>query len=125
MPADSQSSNFQRIQLQAQVALRRIQTEIRNSEGGLVALREREQMLRAFIGGKTRRRAPVPKSGSGQRVDWSAVVSKLPKQFTATDVRKVRGLSNKRPSEIFAAITRWIEAKMAKRKERGLYERVG
>lgn len=58
------------------------------------------------------------------RIDWRAVLSKLPKQFRAADVRKVRGLTEKKSSEIFAAITRWIEAKLVKRKERGVYERV-
>jgi hypothetical protein len=42
----------------------------------------------------------------------------MPKQFKAGDVRKVRGLKDKRASEIFAAITRWIEARSVKRKER-------
>jgi hypothetical protein len=40
------------------------------------------------------------------------------------DIRKLREIKDKRASEIFAAITRWIEAKTVKRKERGLYERV-
>jgi hypothetical protein len=40
------------------------------------------------------------------------------------NIRTVRGLKNKRPSEIFAAITRWMEAGAVKREERGLYERV-
>ena len=48
----------------------------------------------------------------------------LPKQFKASHIRTVRGLKNKRPSEFFAAITRWMEAGAVKRKERGLYERV-
>lgn len=37
---------------------------------------------------------------------------------------KVRGLANKKPSEIFAAITRWIDAKLVRRKERGVYEKI-
>jgi hypothetical protein len=53
------------------------------------------------------------------------VISKLPKQFTAADVRKVRGLAGKKSSEIFAGITRWIDTKLVKRKERGVYERLG
>jgi len=56
---------------------------------------------------------------------WREVLSKLPKQFKAVDLRKVRGLAQKKSSEIFAAITRWIEAKLVKRKNRGVYERVG
>jgi hypothetical protein len=39
-------------------------------------------------------------------------------------VRKVRGLKDKRSSEIFAAITRWIDAGAVKRRGRGTYERV-
>jgi len=34
----------------------------------------------------------------------------MPERFKAGDVRKVRAVQNKRPSEIFAGITRWIEA---------------
>jgi hypothetical protein len=33
-------------------------------------------------------------------------------------------MKDKRSSEVFAAIARWIDAKMVKRKKRGLYERV-
>ncbi|HTW88772.1 MAG TPA: hypothetical protein VMD75_12285 [Candidatus Binataceae bacterium] len=38
-------------------------------------------------------------------------------------MRDVRGLKGKRSSEIFAAITRWIDAGAVKRRERGVYER--
>jgi hypothetical protein len=41
-----------------------------------------------------------------------------------SQIRAVRGLKDKRSSEIFAAITRWMEAGSVKRKKRGLYERV-
>ncbi len=57
------------------------------------------------------------------RINWKAVLQQLPKQFKASDVRGVRGLRGKRPSEIFAAITRWINGGMAKRKSRGIYEK--
>jgi hypothetical protein len=39
-------------------------------------------------------------------------------------VRPVSAVKHKRPSERFAAISRWIDAKMVKRKSRGIYERV-
>jgi hypothetical protein len=65
-------------------------------------------------------------TGSGRRrTDWGAVLAKLPKQFKAADIRKAPGMSERRSGEIFAGITRWIEAKQVKRKERGVYERVG
>jgi hypothetical protein len=53
------------------------------------------------------------------------VLAQLPKQFKAPNVHQVAGLRDKRPSEIFAAITRWVAAGMVKRKARGRYERVG
>ncbi|HUY38213.1 MAG TPA: hypothetical protein VMV13_05250 [Candidatus Binataceae bacterium] len=68
--------------------------------------------------------ASVRRGGGGGRINWREILSQLPKQFKASDVRGVRGLKGKRPSEIFAAITRWIDGGMAKRKARGLYERV-
>ena len=67
--------------------------------------------------------AAAPSVGGG-RINWRTVLQQMPKQFKASDVRGVRGLKGKRPSEIFAAITRWIDAGMAKRKARGVYERV-
>jgi hypothetical protein len=63
-------------------------------------------------------------AGGKARINWSAVLEQLPKQFKAGDIHKLRGLKEKLSSEIFAAITRWIEAGDVKRKERGLYERV-
>jgi hypothetical protein len=58
------------------------------------------------------------------RVNWTNVLEQMPQRFKAGDVRKVRAVQNKRPSEIFAGITRWIEAGSVKRKKRGLYEKV-
>ena len=123
MPSATQASPYLRVRNQAQTALRQVQTEIRAREIELAAQREQEQKLQAFIGGRTN--GATPKHNARQRTDWRAALSKLPKQFTAADVRKVRGLANKPPSEIFAAITRWIEAKLIKRKDRGIYERLG
>jgi hypothetical protein len=53
------------------------------------------------------------------------VLVQLPKQFQASHIRGLRGLKERRSSEIFAAITRWIDSGMAKRKSRGIYERAG
>ena len=57
------------------------------------------------------------------RINWGTVLEELPKQFKASQVRSVRGLKNKRSSEIFAAITRWMEAGSVNGRT-GLYERV-
>jgi hypothetical protein len=58
------------------------------------------------------------------RINWTVVLEQLPKQFKAIDMRKVREVGGKRASELFAAVTRWIEAGLVKRKERGAYERM-
>ena len=63
-------------------------------------------------------------STRGGRIDWRIVLDQLPKQFKAADIHLVRGLKSKRPSEVFAAITRWIQTGLARRKARGLYEKV-
>ncbi|MGD0076667.1 MAG: hypothetical protein ABSD31_20410, partial [Candidatus Binataceae bacterium] len=64
-------------------------------------------------------------SGRSGRINWRTILSDLPKQFKAADIRGIRGLKEKRPSEIFAAVTRWIEGGLVKRKARGVYERLG
>ena len=69
------------------------------------------------------RAAAARGGGSGGRINWRDVLDQLPKQFKASNVRQVRGLKDKRPSEIFAAVTRWVEAGLVKRKTRGLYQK--
>jgi hypothetical protein len=84
--------------------------------------------LSALIGQRgTYGAKPAARGGSGgtARVNWRTVLEQLPKQFRAANVHTVRGLKNKQPSEIFAAITRWTESGAVKRKDRGLYERIG
>src|SRR6266404_8450064 len=117
------SSAFQQVQRQAKKLLVNLRKDIRAMEMKLGRLKQEEVRLGHLIGrsiGGTERN-----SGSMRgRVNWRSVLSSLPKQFKASDVRNVRGLKQKRPSEIFAAITRWIEAGSAKRRSRGVYERV-
>src|SRR5262249_30312915 len=87
----------------------------------LVRLRNEESQLASVAGGgitradglvRTQRRS----AKTGGRIDWRAALERLPKEFKARDVRKLPGLVGKRPSEIFAGITRWIDAKLVKRK---------
>jgi hypothetical protein len=52
------------------------------------------------------------------------VLEKLPRQFRASDIRTVGAVKDKGHSELFSAITRWVEAGTVKRKDRGLYERL-
>jgi hypothetical protein len=120
--AERPSSAFRQVQQQARALLTNLHREIRAKEAELRRLKEEETSLIQLTG-----RVP---SGAGEngasrtRIDWRAVLNQLPKQFNASNIRSVRGLKSKRPSEIFAAITRWIDAGMVKRKSRGVYERV-
>ena len=111
--------------------LAKLRRDIRAKEAELAGLKRDEQTWARLAGrggvGEGAARAPrggVAGRSGGGRINWRNVFAQLPKQFKASNVRQVRGLKDKRPSEIFAAITRWIEAGMAKRKNRGLYEKV-
>ncbi len=117
------ASAFQQVQRQARTLLVNLRKDIRVKESILSKLKEEERRLGSLIGGGGSA-AKAISSGPRGRINWRAVLSALPKQFKAADVRDVRGLKGKRPSEIFAAITRWIDAGAAKRKARGVYERV-
>jgi hypothetical protein len=121
------SSALRRVQGKARQVLKSLAQEIRAKESELGRLLDDAAKLAALAG---QRSAPASRSERGApgkrtgRVNWRAVLEKLPRQFKASQIRTVRGLKNKRSSEIFGAITRWMEAGAVKRKERGLYERV-
>jgi hypothetical protein len=97
----------------------------------LIHLKNQETNLGRLTGAAAERVVAAAKAPSlasngrrGGRVNWRAVLEQLPKQFKALHIRDIRGVKGKRPSEIFAAITRWIEAGSVRRKARGLYERI-
>jgi hypothetical protein len=122
------TSRFGQVQKQAQQLLTNLRKEIRSKEDELRRLKEEDAKLSGFAGvsanggrGAATSRATA---STGARVNWSTVLEQLPSQFKAADLRKLREIADKRSSEIFAAITRWIEAKSVRRKERGVYERV-
>lgn len=123
------TSAFERIQRQARTVLGGLRGQIRARENELLRLKQEEARLSHLLGGggkagQPARAAAAPGDGGGRgRINWREVLKQMPKQFKASDVRRVRGLKSKRPSEIFAAITRWIDAGLAKRKKRGIYER--
>jgi len=125
------TSAFERIQRQARTVLGGLRGQIRAKENELLRLKQEEARLSHLLGGGGRtgqapRAAAAAAAGGGVgrgRINWREVLKQMPKQFKASDVRRVRGLKSKRPSEIFAAVTRWIDAGLAKRKKRGIYER--
>ena len=123
-----ETSAFTQVQTQARELLAKLRTDIRTKDAELRRLRQEESKLAALTGqpgmaisdggmGASRR-------GARSRINWGDVLNKLPKQFKASDIRAVRGLRDKRSSEIFAAITRWIEGGTVKRRDRGIYERL-
>ena len=124
------ASAFQQVQQQARTLMVNLQKQIRDKEFELKMLKDEAESLTHLAGGRATRGA-APRAASttgggkrGGRLDWRAILANLPKQFKAADIRNIRGVKGKRPSEIFAAITRWIEAGTVKRKSRGVYERV-
>ncbi len=116
------TTGLRQVQKQARTLLIGLRKEIRGREAELLRLQADESRLSRLIGDRNR-----PGAGriGGARIDWRAVLKQVPKQFKASHVRAVRGLASKRASEIFGAITRWIDAGAVKRKARGLYERLG
>jgi hypothetical protein len=126
----STASAIRQVQRQAGSVLGKLRKDIRTLEIELARLKRDEESLgrlagRASAGGavaRAPRAASAAESGSGGgggRINWRNVLAQLPKQFKASNVRQLRGLKEKRPSEIFAA----IDAGLAKRKTRGLYEK--
>ncbi len=125
--ATAVTSAFRQVQQQAKSLLGNLRRDIRSKEIELRRLKDEESRLGLLVGARQAAAAPAGRAarggGGGGRINWRTVLQQLPKQFKASDVRGVRGLKGKRPSEIFAAITRWINAGMAKRKARGVYEK--
>jgi ABC-type phosphate transport system auxiliary subunit len=115
------SSAIRQVQQQARALLNQVRKQIRVKENDLERLRAEAQRLGMLAGQAS---ASRHLGGNSGRTDWRAILAHLPKQFKAANIRAVRGLHDKRPSEIFAAITRWIEAGVVKRKARGVYERI-
>jgi hypothetical protein len=120
------TSAISQLQKQAEELIVNLRKEIWSKEAELNQLREEERNLLSVVSQhvvSSGAKQEMPRSRSA-RINWGSVLEEMPKQFKAGDVRKVSALKNKRPSEIFAAITRWIEAGSVKRKERGSYERM-
>ena len=120
------AAEFAQLRKQASRLLAKVRSEIRSVETELARLRESISSLLTLSGPLRRgsERKAGRRIGGPSRINWSKVLEQMPERFKAGDVRKVRAVQNKRASEIFAGITRWIEAGSIKRKARGLYEKV-
>jgi hypothetical protein len=126
MPRVAQATGFNQLYKQARQLLTTIKQEIRSRETELRQLKQEGARL-ASLAGHQPRGAGATSNGKGKartRTDWTAILGQLPTQFKASDLRKIRELKVRRSSEIYAGITRWMQAGSVKRKDRGLYERV-
>ena len=116
-------SEYFRLKKQAVKTLYETRKQIRFCETELAKLRAEKKQINLLLGRPARDK--LVKEAPGSRTDWErAVLWKLPKEFTASEIRKLAVVSEKHPSEVFHAITRWIKSKAVKRKSRGLYERI-
>ncbi|HXN87738.1 MAG TPA: hypothetical protein VN867_16810 [Candidatus Binataceae bacterium] len=127
--ATAVSSAFRQVQQQARSLMVNLHKEIRAKEIELRRLKEEEARLISLIGQSSAspsrgRAAKTAGASRTPRVNWREVLDQLPRKFQAADVRAVRGIKGKRPSEVFAAITRWIDLGAARRRSRGMYEKV-
>ena len=80
------ASAFQQVQRQARTLLLNLRKEIRLKESVLSKLKQEEARLGSLIG-RVGGSAKSVSSGPTGRVNWRAVLSALPKQFKAADVR--------------------------------------
>src|SRR5438552_18313371 len=100
------SSAFTQVQAQARELLAKLRSEIRTRDAELRRLRQEESKLAALTGQPGMAAANggmgAGRRGARSRINWGDVLSKLPKQFKASDIRSVRGLREKRSSEVFA-----------------------
>jgi hypothetical protein len=119
-------SSIRELQQRARDVVRTLQREIRATAAELRRLRDEQSELArvAGDGGRARVRGATP-GRAVRRINWRTVLARLPDEFKASQVRSVPELADKHSSEIFAGITRWMEAGLVKRKERGPYRRVG
>src|SRR5713226_8675347 len=117
------ASAFRQFQRRAHAALTDLRREISSRETELRELRNEEMQL-ARLAGRVASPTPAQRPTGSGRVNWRQVLAKLPKEFGTSDLRKIEALRNKQSSEIYNGISRWTDAGLVKRKERGVYQRL-
>ena len=130
MPRRSASA-FSQLQRLARKLLAGLTAEIRSRRSELERLEREFEQLTGIAGLRGAAHAARQKATKTiaatrtrrRRINWTEVLGRLPPVFKASDIRNVRGLKDKRASELFAAITRWIDSGAVKKKARGVYAR--
>ncbi len=118
------ASAFRQFQRRARAALADLRREISSHETELRELRDEEMRLVKLAGRVASPSSSAQLSARSGRVNWRQVLAKLPKEFGTSDLRKIEALRNKQSSEIYNGISRWTDAGLVKRKERGVYQRL-
>jgi hypothetical protein len=117
-------SAFRQFQRRARATLADLRREISSRETELRELRDQETRLARLPGRVASPTSSARRSAGSGRVNWRLVLARLAKEFRTSDLRKVGALRNKQSSEIYNGISRWTEAGLVKRKERGVYQRL-
>ncbi len=115
---------FRQFQRRARAALAQLRREISSRETELRELRDEEMRLTRLVGRVALATPSMRLSAGSGRVNWRQVLARLPKEFRTSDLRKIEALRNKQSSEIYNGISRWTDAGLVKRKERGVYQRL-
>ena len=118
------ASAFRQFQDRARAALVDLRREISSREAELRELRNEEMQLARLAGRVALPSSSARRSAGSGRVNWRQVLARLPKEFRTADLRKIGALRNKQSSEIYNGISRWTDAGLVKRKERGVYQRL-
>ena len=118
------ASAFRQFQRRARAALTDLRREISARETELRELRDEEMRLARLAGRVALPSSSAPLSASSGRANWRQVLAKLPKEFGISDLRKIWALRSKQSSEIYNGISRWTDAGLVKRKDRGVYQRL-
>jgi hypothetical protein len=119
------ASAFRQFQRRTRVALADLKREISARESELRELHDEAMRLARVLTERDVLPTPLARRSAGSgRLNWREILVKLPKEFRTSDLRKIAALRNKRSSEIYNGITRWTDAGLVKRKERGVYQRL-
>jgi len=144
--AKKKSSLLKNLESQGRRVLTLIQGEIRDLEGQLEDLRDQAARWASALERRTRpagrrsaakatkRRTGTRRKGktaarkrarrTSPRVDWDAVLTKLPKTFTMADVAKRTPNLSKHPKSRVIALARWSRGKQIKKVGDGKYRKV-
>lgn len=123
MPQPAARLRLARFQCQIAKALAALHKEIIQREHELAALKaEAARWQRMLRRGLARRSVVVlgRTQKGGRRVDWAAVLARLPKTFTAKDIAQQAGKSI---AQVYTPVSRWIKERKIRRAKDG-YQKV-